>query len=341
LRVPIRRNAEPKENETGVFKGFPARLLVGQVGYLRFLLTFACVWLVLIWLADTPSDQLQALIAHFGYFIMGFVWLFKVLGRFEDSGRSSNLYGIPYCIIVPVVSMLPLWHSLINGYETLALFMLIQVPLALLRSKSRPEEPAPPQRELSEYRKNLELKRKAAKPFLVGQYSFLRRVLVIVFLYAPLIYMDVTSSHGMGTWIARFGYFILSFAWIMNVTGRFDDAGWTRSWYGSQYVLVVSVVSLMPLVVHWVNGYGALAIFVTIQTPTALLRSKPKPEEPLSEEALPESGGWRRSQISENPERGVSQAPLEVGEAYPQQRAPIFTGISSGRDKKASRWKPY
>jgi len=341
LRVPISRNAESGENETGIFKKFPTRLLVGQVGYLRFLLTFACIWLVLIWLADTPSDQLQGLIAHLGFSIMGFVWLFKVLGRFEDSGRSSNMYGIPYCITMTIISMLALWHNLLNGYETLIFFVLIQVPLALLRSKPRPEEPAPPKRELSEYRKDLELRRKAAKPFLVGPYLFLRRVLVIAFICAPLVYMDGASNHEIGTWIARIGYFMLSFAWIMNVTGRFDDAGWTRMWCGSQYILVVSVASLMPLAVHWVSGYGALAIFVLIQTPMAFLRSKPRPEEPLSEDPLPGSGGQLSSRMSENLELEVSHAPSKIGEASPQQKAPIFTGISSGRDKKTSRWKPY
>jgi hypothetical protein len=169
----------------------------------------------------------------------------------------------------------------------------------------------------------------------------LRRVLVIAFICAPLVYMDGASNHEIGTWIARIGYFILSFAWIMNVTGRFDDAGWTRMWCGSQYILVVSVASLMPLAVHWVSGYGALAIFVLIQTPMAFLRSKPRPEEPLSEDPLPGSGGQLSSRMSENLELEVSHAPSKIGEASPQQKAPIFTGISSGRDKKTSRWKPY
>ena len=54
-------------------------------------------------------------------------------------------------------------------------------------------------------------------------------------------------------------------------------------WATRQYFLVVSVASLMPLAVHWVNGYGALAIFVLIQTPIALLLSKPRPDDPLLE----------------------------------------------------------
>ncbi|MFY9853790.1 MAG: hypothetical protein WAK26_07940 [Terracidiphilus sp.] len=337
----IDKKGEPEEGAARVLKKFPAGLLVGPVGYLYLLLTFACIWLPLVWLEDTSADQLQTLIAHLGYFIMGLVWVFTVLGRFEDSGRASDVYGVPYCIIVPVLSMLPLWRGLINGYETLALFVLIQVPLALLRSKPTAEEPVLQNNCENEASKVHAPPAKTNELTLCGPFEYLRILFVIACFSIPLIYMDDASGGSVGSWIARLGYLILGFFWLTFANGRLEDAGWTRRNSTVQFGLVVCAASLMPLAFHWVSGYGSLAIFVVIQTPTALLRSKPKPEEPLSEEPLPGSGGRLSPKISENLELKVSHDSPEDGEAYPQQRPPIFTGISSGGSKKASRWKPY
>lgn len=151
----------------------------------------------------------------------------------------------------------------------LVLFLLIQVPLVFLPSRPKTAEkegskkpPAVKTNELA----------------LCGAFEYLRILLVIACLWIPLIYMDSTSGGGAGSWIARIGYVILVCAWLIFANGRLEDAGWGHSSYPSQYFLVVSVASLMPLAIHWVNVYEALAIFVLIQTPTALLRSKPAPE---------------------------------------------------------------
>jgi hypothetical protein len=112
-------------------------------------------------------------------------------------------------------------------------------------------------------------------------FEFLRILSVIAFIWIPLIYMDSTSGDGIGSWIARIGYSILVFFWMTFAHGRFEDAGMAHSGYVPQYFLIVSVASMMPFAVHWVNGYGALVIFVLIQIPTVFMRSKPKPEEPI------------------------------------------------------------
>jgi hypothetical protein len=288
---------------------------VSAIGFLRTLLTIGCLWLPLIWL-DSSGLELRVWTARLGYFILGVVWLTKVLDRLEDAGWSPHI-GRGFFIVISVLligilrrflgsgqssqshgfssaqsehfaSMLPLWLKLINGYEILALFLLIQVPLAFLPSKHRP---ARPQDREHRNKRITQWHGKNVKPLLVGPFAFLRRLLVIALLWVPLIYMDGASNGGIGTWVARFGYFILGYAWLMNADGRFEDAGWGFNWEGKQYCLVVSVTSLMPLAVHWVNGYGALVIFVLIQIPTVFLRSKPVPARTESKEPLPESGG--------------------------------------------------
>lgn len=258
-----------------------SRLLVGPVGFLRTLLTFACIWFPLILLEKSSGRGIGLPIAHLGFGIVYLVWLLKVLGRFADSGRSSNWYWFPFCIAASAVSMVPLWYKLINEYEALALFLLIQVPLALLPSERRPEEQSLPQKVLTGYRKDLEQKAKSVEPLLVGALAFLLRLMVIASLGALLIYMESGSSDEIVVWFARIGFFILGVAWMVNANGRLQDAGWAHSWYPSQYFLVVSVVSLMLLAVHWVNGYETFALFALVQIPTVFLKSKPKLEEPL------------------------------------------------------------
>jgi hypothetical protein len=200
----------------------------------------------------------------------------------QGVGQPPHLYGFSISDAGHIVFSLMPWLKFINGYEMLAVFLLVQVPLALFPSKLGSGKPAQQTIE-SKFGKLLAERRSTGKRFLVGPFAFLRRLLVLAFLGGPLIYLDGVSNGGIGSWSARLGYFILIYAWMMNSYGRFKDAGWTEGWYGAQYWLVVSVVSLMPFAVHWVNGYGALVIFVLIQTPTALLRSKPKPEKPLLE----------------------------------------------------------
>lgn len=286
---------------------FPPLPRVGPVGFLRSLLTLACLWLPMILLDDVSGRGTGMWVARLSYFILSVVWSIMVFGRLEDAGRSPHMgrgyfiiggvlliemlhrlvgarrspqsYGFLISAAVHIASTLPPWLELINGYEKLALFLLIQVPLALLPSKPRHDETATSQKVENKYSKKLAERRKTAKPFLVCPFSFLRRLLVIAFLWAPLVYMDSVSNGGIGTWIARLGYFILVYAWLMNASGRFEDAGWAFNWDGAQCCLVVSVASLMPLAVHWVNGYGALAIFVIVQIPTAFLKSVPLPEE--------------------------------------------------------------
>lgn len=285
-QVPIPLDKIPKDagKAHASQRSLPARLLISPIGFLRSLLTFACISLPLIWLESTFGHGISPLIAHLGYGILYLVWVFKVLGRFADSGRSSNWFWFPFCIAVTIASAVPAWFKFINHYETLAVFLLVQIPLALLPSIPRPDEPVRPLSAGEKYRERVAQRRKDAKPLVVEPFAFLIRLLVIAGVWALLVLMNTSGGPAL-VWVARGGYFILAFAWIMNATGRLEDAGWAHSWYPSQYCLAVSVASLMPLAVRWVNGYEALAIFVLVQVPTVFLKSKPKPEDDL----LPQS----------------------------------------------------
>jgi hypothetical protein len=263
----------------------PLGLFNGPVSFLRTLLTFACLGLPLIWVGESVAQPVGPVIADFGFGILYFVWLTKTLGRFADSGHASNWYWGPFCIGVTAISFLPLQHHVINQYEALGLFLLIQTPLALLPSQHQAdkfnEDRLRKRRERARRKREERIQRwgrKEVKQPLLRPLVFLIANLVIGCLSALLIYVGSVSKGGVGKWFALSGLFVLVVVWMANVNARFNDAGLIEGWYGSQFVLVVSVASLMPLAFHWVNAYGALAILVLIQTPTVFLRSKPPSE---------------------------------------------------------------
>jgi hypothetical protein len=255
-------------------------LLVSPLGFLRSLLTFACIGVPLIWLGAETGRGIGSLLAHAGLSILYFVWTFKVLGRFADAGRASNWYWFPFCISATILALLALRYKFVNGYEALALFLLIQGPLALLPSDRTIERPTRAVRAGDKYKKRYFQRHPDTKPMVVGGFAFLVRVVVIVCLWGLLLQVNNASGDDIIRWAVRSGYAALALAWAVNVGARFEDAGLTEAWYASQCVLVVSVASLMPLVVRWVNGYGSLAIFLLIQTPLALLKS---PREKVTE----------------------------------------------------------
>lgn len=319
--APAEMIAEDREKVSALENDSLSRK-VSSVGFLRTLLTIGCLGFPMILLDNASGQGTGVWIARLGYFVLGTVWLTKISDRLEDAGgsphivpgfiivvgafvigmlrrlevagQSSQSYGFSSAYGMHSAFILPPWLQLINGYEMLTLFLLVQVPLAFLPSAPRSARPQDCERRS---KRIATWHGKEVKPFLVGPFAFLRRLLFIVLLWVPLIFMDGASNGKTGTWIARLGYFILAYAWMMNADGRFEDAGWGFNWEGKQYALVVSVASLMPFAFHWVNGYGALAIFVLIQIPTVFLRSKLVPEEPSpGDSTLTESpGGVPRS----------------------------------------------
>jgi hypothetical protein len=250
----------------------PERLLVGPVSYLRSLLTITCLYLPLMWLHQSFGRGIAAVVDDLGYAALYLVWVYKVVGRFADSGRSSNWYWFPFCIASTVVLIIPVWLKLLNRYEALVLFMSVQVALVLLESKPRTAESVQVksagqkyrERRISEGAEDLQV---SAFPFVVG-------VFTITSLFVLLQYMAKSFGNAGGGWPVYSCYFVLFVGWMVVTTGRFSDAGWAVDWYPSQFCLVVSVVSVMPLVFHLMSSNRAALIFASIQIPLAFLRRK-------------------------------------------------------------------
>lgn len=306
--VAVRRSGS--SSHSGEFRvdastttSLPKRFLVSQVGFLRSLVSLGCLWLPLIWLDGALGHGDGVWFVRLGYAILSLLWFYKFLGRLGDAGRLPRpLYGyLTICLVLLIEIIrstkqnarfvkwhIPLiadataktaaWLRDLNGYELLGLFLLVQVPVVLLPGKGRKSK------DVLEHQTEVGLKKRSRSVkvndmALCGPLEFLRILIVITCFWIPLIYTDRLSGGGIGSWFARVGYAILIFFWLTFTQGRLEDAGWAHSEYPSQYALLVSVASLMPLAAHWVNGYGSLAIFFLIQTPTVFLRSKPADEQ--------------------------------------------------------------
>ncbi|MGD0832666.1 MAG: hypothetical protein ABR907_17165 [Terracidiphilus sp.] len=277
-----------------------------QLSFSRYLLTLVCLWLPLIWLESASGGGIGIWFARLGYCVLSFVWFFVLIGRLNDAGRlPRKRYGFLLAGLVLLIGLLNrgleqqwsthldsfllssarfthllgAWPKYLNDYELLALFLFIQIPVAFLPSKPRPPEPVPANDAVVKSKRRVPAA-KTNELALCGPLRFLGILLAIAIVWLPLIFIDRASGGDIASWVTRIGYLVLVFFWMTFAGGRFDDAGMADSGYAPQYFLVVAVASLMPLAVHWVNGYGALAIFVLIQIPTVFLPSKPKSEEP-------------------------------------------------------------
>lgn len=295
-------NEEPES--TLPTKKFPALPLVSRIDFVRSLLTLACLWLPLIRLEEISQNHIGAWIARFGYAVLCVVWLTKAIGRLEDIGKPPTVrQGLLVILLILSIGLLhrlgftqashrwqddPFFHFLsnlvkrisqLNGYEKLGLFFAIQAPLMFLVSDSNPTAHSSSKSRAKRKERHSSKDANANDMALCGPFEYLRILLVIAGLFLPLIYIDYASDGGMGSWLARAGYAILAFFWLSFAHGRLKDAGWAHDEYPAQYFLVVSVASLMPLAVHWVNAYGAIAIFVILQIPTALLKTAPTSDE--------------------------------------------------------------
>jgi hypothetical protein len=303
----VSRPTVPEWNAYAPRRNYRPKWFNDSVSFLRSLLTLGCFWFPLICLESSSGGGIGVWFARFGYCILSLVWFFVLIGRLNDAGRLPHKrYGFLLTGLVLLIgllnhilgeewsthlhsllssaaffaSLLGAWLKYLNGYEILALFLFVQIPLAFLPSNPRPQEPIPANVAEGKSKRRAPAA-KTNELALSGPFEYLRILLVIGCLCIPLVYMDDASGGSVGSWIARLGYLILGFFWLIFANGRLEDAGWAHSWYPSQYALVVSVASLLPLAVHWINGYEAVAIFVLIQIPTVFLRSKPVPEEPL------------------------------------------------------------
>jgi hypothetical protein len=309
------------------------------------------------------NSEIEALVLGLFSLFLGFVWFILLKMRLDESGLShwhKNTF-----LFVLAACFLPYAYRLIDFRQALALFVVLQIPLLFIRNKQAPTEfatdsvnpepvpdPVSPEATFNEASPEVTMggamladeetpcpvqdeDRPNRKQ--IGPWGFLYGLSMIACFWLVLIRLDDVSGYGLGVWVARMGYAVLSFFWFGLAGSRFKDAGLFDGRFGL-YWIAVSGVSLLPLMLGFTNGYESLAIFVLIQIPMAFLRSKPAPEEPLQASA---DSVEKDDALRDFAERRLAEITNESGLASQQRRPAAFVGASFGRAKRVPRWRRF
>jgi hypothetical protein len=283
------------------------------------------------------QSRLEVLFHIAGYPLIAILMLSSLAGRLLDA-KLSPFYLLPLSLIW-IFSTVTLMFQMHYWPIGLALFVFL-----LIAGGFYPIKPAPVMvgfgnnsAEQSSNTDTSDDKVESRRNNPASPYAFLVVLIILAGLWLPLIYLGDISGHGAGIWGARIGYAILGFFWFGLAASRFKDAGLP---YGRLYLYMfaVSTVSLMPLMFNFTNGYESLGIFVLIQIPIALLRSKPSPEEPMTESCESEED----DKSPRDPSEGILEMREdEAGVSYPLRKPEVFTGISSSRSKRTPSWRRF
>jgi general stress protein CsbA len=272
-------------NTEGHFDGKGAQLsgsaLRKQIGRISFLLSSLAV-------AATGGGALQLMHAHegsrrvslaveYGLVLLGVFWLRSLERRLRDAGLPRWLFW-PYFLFVFTVCLGARARGMVNETQMLLLFVALQLPTVLFRSKPTDAESLPRRAGRataeSDFKYNLP----------VGRFLFLLRLVLLAAFWAALFHLSASPARGLALWEMRLGLVILAFVWVYNVEGRLLDAGLPHV-LSIPYCLIVPCLCLLPVWLKLVDPPLALALFVLLQLPTVFFYRKAKCAAPLRQNA--------------------------------------------------------
>jgi hypothetical protein len=102
---------------------------------------------------------------------------------------------------------------------------------------------------------------------------FICRVLVLSALYVGVVQLTIELGGRAPQFVMDALRFIPMFLWVQDLEGRFRDAGWPR-WTMWPFFLITSFGCIALHLYHVLNGPAALALFILLQVPLALIKSR-------------------------------------------------------------------
>ena len=240
-----------------------------QIGRLTFLLSSACVAGLsagaLLLQQSHPDSNRVAAAVKISLVLLGVFWVRSLERRLADAGLPRWCFW-PYFLAVSVACAGVHARGILGVPETLAFFVLVQIPTVLFPSKpgwlhqgaiqagSRGES-------YPDYKRP------------VGRFQFLLRVLLIATLFAALSQLARGAGAGEAMWEMRIGIVLFAFVWIYSVEGRVLDAG-LPGWLSIPYCLILPGVCVLPHALKIIDLRAVLALFVVLQIPTIFFRSR-------------------------------------------------------------------
>jgi hypothetical protein len=217
------------------------------------------------------------LAVQYSLIVLGVLWLRLLERRLENAGLPRWSFW-PYFLFVFTVCF-GAHAKALGGPRTLALFLLLQIPVFLLQS-----QPAPG----GSFTGAAERTRRSYPGFLppAGPFLFLLRAVVLAGFGAALLNLAQRTGRGVALGEMGLALLLAGLAWVYNVEGRALDAQ-LPSWVPAAYCLAAPGLCFLPFLLHRVSLPVALALFVVLQIPTVFLPSKPAFAEPSSPPSRP------------------------------------------------------
>jgi len=131
-RWTARRQGRAQQAKVNVYA------LCGPTKYLRILALIDCLWVPLIYMDRASGGFVGTWTARVGYLVLVSFWMTFAHGRLVDAGMAHREYPAQYFLVTAVASLMPLGFRWVNGYGSLAIFALLQIPVAFLRTKPLP-----------------------------------------------------------------------------------------------------------------------------------------------------------------------------------------------------------
>lgn len=243
--------------------------LYKQTGRLGFLLSSVFVAVlcgVALHLLSAHAGSHRAMMAAgYGFVILGVFWLRSLESRLMDTGAPRWCFW-PYFLIVFTGCLAVQGLKITNSLETLALFLVLQLPLAFWPGK-------PAQTGILSESANLPASR-PSRVTPLGAFEFAVYLLLIAGLWYVLHLLRGDVS---GMAMARnlrhaldAGSGLLCVLWIFSVRGRLKALGWTR--WTLTFCSIVLIPCLLLFALREISFQHALVLFVALQIPVVLIR---------------------------------------------------------------------
>ncbi len=223
--------------------------------------------------AHAESHRAQ-LAVEYGMVLLGVFWTRSLESRLCDAGLPRWSFW-PYFLIVFTGCLAAHLLKLTNSLETLALFLVLQLPADLFPSKLAPAESLPQGASAEEASKLV--RKKPARPVTpLGAIEFAIYLLLIAGLLWVLHLLRGDVAGMAMSRALRFGLdaasVLLCVAWIFSVRGRLANLG-LRRWVPG-FCAVVLAACAVPFALSLLSFQHALVLFAVLQLPAVLLRRR-------------------------------------------------------------------
>jgi len=255
----------------------PNSTLNKQIGRITFLLSS----LLVVVLCGVARKMLHAhsdshrVFSAVGYsmVLLGVFWTRALDSRLRDAGLPRWSFW-PYFLIVFTCCLGANALKFTNTLETLALFLVLQLPALLLPPKAQPAESTSQAANAEEPAKPA-ASHKTARPVTpLGAIEFAVYLLLIAGL---LFVFHLLRGDLAGLALPRVLRYaldalstLLCVPWIFCVRGRLNRLGLMR--WSPIYCVFVLIASVVPFALHLLSFQHALALFTVLQLPAVLLR---------------------------------------------------------------------